>query len=265
MLEIVDAEVGGFVKGDGAEVAGHLEAARVCGLDHGREFGARDMHVGLERRRAFIGPEAHLARGVGGILQLANLNQPEARTFEIWRGRVDPRPGCGSALNRVLQRDVAVAVHVAAGAHRSHTAGEIQPGEAHREIAVHPGAGGIEQVLVHLDHAGDHRFSGEVHSERAGGDGDFAVVAEGGDGAVADDQGLVVARRSAGAVDDAGVGEGDNRCVDTHELMRSGGESWALRGRAGRGKEQGKNCRAHQAVSWGECKTSNRYLVIGRW
>ena len=57
VLEVVDAELGGFGIGDGAEVAGELEAELVGLVDGGLELGAGDVHVGLEAGGALRGPE----------------------------------------------------------------------------------------------------------------------------------------------------------------------------------------------------------------
>ena len=93
VLEIVDADRGGLVIRDGAEMPGDLEPAPVRLLHGGRELRARDVHVRLERRRAGIGPEARHARGVRGVLQLVHLREIEPGPLEVGRGGVHPRAG----------------------------------------------------------------------------------------------------------------------------------------------------------------------------
>ena len=56
VFEIVDADLGGFGVGDGAEVAGDFEVVGVGGVDGGFEFGAGDVHVGLVAGCALCGP-----------------------------------------------------------------------------------------------------------------------------------------------------------------------------------------------------------------
>ena len=67
MLQVIDAEAGGFLKADGAQMAGDLQPPGVRGLDGGLELVAAQRHVGLERRRALIGPGIDVARDARGI------------------------------------------------------------------------------------------------------------------------------------------------------------------------------------------------------
>ena len=69
-------------------------------------------------------------------------------------------------------------------------------------------------MLVHHHQAGDHALAGEVDRRRAAGDSDPGEVADRGDVAVAQDQRLILARRRAGAVDHAHVGQRDDRRFD---------------------------------------------------
>ena len=68
VLEVVDAEVGGFGVGHRAEMAGDLHAALVRFVDRRAELAARDLHVGLERRRALVGPVRDLPARIVGLL-----------------------------------------------------------------------------------------------------------------------------------------------------------------------------------------------------
>ena len=67
--------------------------------------------------------------------------------------------------------------------------------EALAELAVHAGAGRVIEVLVQHHEAGDDALAGEVEDGRAGRRRDARRVAERGDDAVANDEGLIVARR----------------------------------------------------------------------
>ena len=66
VLEVVDAEFGRLLVGDGAEMTGDLQSVRVRCVDGGLQFGARDVHVRLERGDALVDPVFDgLARVVG--------------------------------------------------------------------------------------------------------------------------------------------------------------------------------------------------------
>ena len=149
VLEIVDAERRSFSKGHRAQMSGDLQSALVRLLDRRGELGARDVHVRLERRCAFIGPEVHHAPRVVRPGELVNLVQPETRTLEIRTGRIDPWPGLSARVDVALDPDVGEAVHVSAGPHRRDSAGQIKPREALGDVAVDARSGRVEQMLVH--------------------------------------------------------------------------------------------------------------------
>ena len=69
VLEIVNAERGGLVEADGAQVAGDFEPARVRFLNRGAQLGAGDVHVRLEIMRALLGPVGDGAARVVGVLE----------------------------------------------------------------------------------------------------------------------------------------------------------------------------------------------------
>ena len=157
VLEVVDPERSRFTIGHRAEMPRDLEPTLVRLLDRRAKLAARDVHVRLERRRAGIGPEVHHASCVVDAGELVHLGQSESRTLEIGRGRVEPgaRPPSGI--------DVAEAIHVPAGPHRRHAAGEIESREALGEVRVDAWPRGIEEVLVHHHEPRDHTLSREVH------------------------------------------------------------------------------------------------------
>ena len=107
VLEIVDAEAGRFRVGDRAEMAGDLDAAAMRFVDRGGELAARDLHVGLERRRAFVGPVLHLPARVLGPLQRAHLDE-RVRAVQVRRGRVDRRARASgpASTSRIMFRSM---------------------------------------------------------------------------------------------------------------------------------------------------------------
>ena len=70
VLEVVDAEVRGFGIGDRTKVPGDLQSTAVGLLDGGPQLIAGDVHVGLERSRALVGPEGHGFTRVFRVLEL---------------------------------------------------------------------------------------------------------------------------------------------------------------------------------------------------
>src|SRR6476660_5148329 len=104
-------------------MSGDLHATLVALVDRRLEHVARDVHVRLERRRTRVIPERYQASGVRRVRQLVDLREPQAWSLEIRRRRVDPRPGALAAVDRLLDVDLAIAVHVATGAHRRDATG----------------------------------------------------------------------------------------------------------------------------------------------
>ena len=92
-------------------------------------------------------------------------------------------------------------------------------------------------MLVHHHETRDHGLSGEVNHLRAVRYSGRPGGTERDDVAVADDQGLVFLGRRAGAVDDAHVGERDDRCVD-RDVRLDGRRERRTLGRHDRGSEE---------------------------
>src|ERR1051325_7993767 len=91
-----------------------------------------------------------------------DLHEAESGALEIRRGRVDPWAGALAAIDAALDVQLAEAVHVAAGSHRRHAAGEIETREALGEICVHAGTGRVIQMLMDHHETRYHRLAGEV-------------------------------------------------------------------------------------------------------
>src|SRR6185437_3360079 len=128
----------------------------------GAELRARDVHVRLERRGARVRPEVHHAARVGRVLQLVHLSDVETGALQVGRSGIDPGAGLLAARDGTGDVDLAVAVHVSGRAHGRDASREVEAREAFGEIAVHAGAGGIVEVLVHHDEPRDDRLAGEV-------------------------------------------------------------------------------------------------------
>ncbi len=234
VLQIVDADRRRLAESDRAQVAGDLDAALMCRLHSGREFGARDVHVGLERSRALIGPEPDHTGGLIGTAQLVHLRGERALAFQVRAGDVQARTGHAAGIDQALDIEVGIGLHAARGARGRDSAGQIEPreGVAHLGVERHSPAARIEQVLMHADNAGNHGVAGEVEHARAGG-----RSSRGGDPAVVDHQRLIFPRRGAGAVDDPHVSEGDHRRIE-REKRRVAGLEASLRESNGRENDE---------------------------
>src|SRR6185436_10271756 len=167
VLEVVDAEPRGFAIGHGTQVSGELHAALVALVERSAQLVARDVHESLERRRARLVPERDQLARVVRARDLVHLRQVEPRTLKVRRRGVDPRAGALTAVDRLLDLDLAVAVHGAGGPHRRHATGEIQARETLAEIAVDAGASWVVEMLVYHHEAGNHGLTREVHDRGA--------------------------------------------------------------------------------------------------
>src|SRR5207244_2953498 len=144
VFEVIDAEGGRLAVCHRAEVTRHLHPTLMRFLDRRAQLGAGDVHICLERGRARLGPEIHHPPTVGGSRQLVHLIEAESGTFEVGRGRVDPRTRLLAGIDGALDSEVTEAVQVAAGAHRCHAAREVESREALLQVRVDAGAGWVE-------------------------------------------------------------------------------------------------------------------------
>ncbi len=120
------------------------------------------------------------------------------------------RTGHAAGIDELLHVEVGVGLQAAGGARGGDAAGQIEARKAEGLLGVHGNAAarGIEEMLVHADQSGDDGGAAEVEKLRAGRTAWSA--AHGGDFAMVDDDGLVLDRRRAGAIDDAHVLQCDN-------------------------------------------------------
>ena len=244
VLQIVDAEIGRFGQRHRAEVPCDFQPAFVRVLDGCAKLGARDLHVGLERRRAHVRPVRHLLSRIVGILERVHLKLV-VRAVQIRRRGIHRRAGLLACVDLLLQVDVHQPVRVARGPHGRDTAGEIEAHEADTKLAVHVRAGRVIGVLVDHDEAGDDALAGQIDDGRAVGRLHTGGIADLRDVGVSDDDRLPLARRRTGAVDDAHVGQGHNRRIDLDEVLHGIAERRTLRG-YNRGRRQrargGRRC-----------------------
>jgi hypothetical protein len=255
MLEIVDACFGGFGVGDGAEVAGDLDAVLVGGVDGGFELGAGDVHVGLVAGDSLGGPVVDEGAGVVGAGEVVHLDEGAVGAFEVGGGDVHVRADEMSGVDFAAEVEVDVGLDASGGADGGDSGGEVHARgrEAHLgdderwlggAVGGFVGAGDVVHVIVHADEAGDDGVAVEIDDGGAGSGGGF--FGDAGDLAVFDEDGLIFEGRGAGAVDDADVGEENGWGVDFDVLEDVGGESGGLDlglgvGCDGEGGEQGRS------------------------
>ena len=133
-------------------MAGHLDAAAMRLVDRGGKLAARDLHVGLERRRPSSVQYCTWRRASSGPFNVRNLDE-SCRTVQVRRRRTIAGPGFWPASMR-RSCEVHEPIHVAALSHRRHAAGEIQAREAFTELSVNAGAIRVIEVFVHNHEAG---------------------------------------------------------------------------------------------------------------
>ena len=248
VLEVVDAELGGLGVGDGAEVAGELEAVLVGLVDGGLELGAGDVHVGLEGGGSLGGPEVDGGAGVFGIAELVHLDEGGAGALEVGRGDVHVGAGEFAGVDLLLEVEVGVGLYRAGGAEGGDAGAEVEVGGGEGELGddegrlgvafgVGVGTGDAVHVVVHADDAGDDGAAGEIEDGGSVGvigcDGSCAGF-DLNDLAVADDKSLVFKGGCAGAVDDADVFQEDER-GGGHLNVAGDGGGWEWGGDLGGG------------------------------
>ncbi len=175
------------------------------------------------------------------------LDEEPARPFEIWTGDVEMRADQMARVDLVLQAEVGVRLDAAGGAHRRDAVREIEPGGAERHLRdderlfriarrldVRPLQ--VEQVIMHPDDAGHHRFAGSIDDGVIGSDWRAGRL-DCGDPGTIDEDGLILDRCRAGSVDNSHMSERDVSCRHANEWLDIGPE----RGRRRQNRRGGGN------------------------
>src|SRR5690606_11065920 len=186
-------------------------------VDRGLHLVAGDERVELEPGGSLTRPVAYDA---ARILGCGDRVHAAARTIsaDVRPGHVHARPGSLPLVDLPLEVELAVRRHAAGRTDRCDAAREVEARGG--EIRLDAAAGRrIEGVVVHPDDAGDDGVSGEVNDPCAGGYTRAGGRAHGGDPYILDDDGLALAHRRAGPVDDTDVGKGDDRLADGHHRL----------------------------------------------
>ncbi len=233
VLEVVDAERGGFVERDGAEMAGDLEPPGMGRLDGCSQFLAGDVGVGLERGDPETGPVLDGAAGVVGSLQRVHLiEQGESRALEVRSGHIHLGPGHPARVDGGLDLEVGIRLETPTRAHRGCTSGEIQPRKAEAllvgEITAGPEHTGIEHVLVHHDEPGKHGPPRQIDHLGARWDADLRRIPQRSDETALQDDDLVRPGLGSSAVDHPRMDQGHDRGVDFDEGPRVGRKRGSL-------------------------------------
>ena len=126
VLEVVNAEFGGFAEADRAKVSSDFETAFVCGFDGGAEFRAGDVHVGLVGGDTAIGPEVDHLASVVGTGELMHLRSEGTFAFEIRTGDVDLGPNGFAGIYEAFDFEIGERFDAACGAHGGDTGGEVE-------------------------------------------------------------------------------------------------------------------------------------------
>ena len=114
-------------------------------------------------------------------------------------------PGNFAGVDVLLQFEIGVGLKGAGGADGSHASGKVQSRKAESHFPEDRVAHGIEHVIVHADQAGNDSVLVEVESLSIFGKVGVRGVGDGLDLSLAQDDGLVLARGRARAVDNAHV------------------------------------------------------------
>jgi len=192
---------------------GQLQPALV-GRAVGRgQLGATERVVGFEGRRALVRPEIHEGPGVVRALERVHLHRERPRTFEVRTGAEDARPRHLARVDELLELDVRVGLDASGRADGGDASGQVQAGKAVRHLAEDPLAHRIEEVVVHADQPRHDGAAGQVEPL-----GPRRRLRR--NLSVGDEECLVLARRRAGAVDDAHVLEHQGLGIDLHERLQ---------------------------------------------
>src|SRR5450432_168769 len=241
VLQIVDAQLGGFFICHGAQVAGDFDSAFVGGVNRGLQLVARDVHVCLEGRNAAVGPEVYRVPRVLSARQVRHLYEITLRAFQIRAGHVEMRSGQLAGIDVALQVQIRVSLHAAGGAHSGHAPGQIQAwrGERHLRhqhrllelsLAVQVGSRDVEEMVVHADDSGHDCVAVKVEYGGAWRCGHVRSLFDGEDFTVLEGEILVFHGWGGGAVDYSDVRQDRFGGADADELLHFFGRGGGLGG-----------------------------------
>ena len=144
-----------------------------------------------------------------------------ATAFQIWRCDVHLRTDHAAGINQLLNFQVGIRNHAAGGANRGHTKREIESREAAPHVRVHRRRPALrkEHVIMHAHQTGQDRVAFEIEYLGARRNIRSCARADRLDLAVSDNDGLIVARRGAGSIDHAHMGQRNHRSFNPDELL----------------------------------------------
>ncbi len=214
---------------------GDLRAAGMGQPDRGLERDMVGIAIGLYRGEAAIEPEIEIFPRTFRVGKARRAEEVEID------GKVHPWPDGLALLDPVARPKVDIGIVGARGADRCYPGGEIQPGigiadAEYRISAEHP------KMLVQVHQPRKDRLARQIDHLRASRNSDFAVVTDRFDIAVAQDQRAALARRRAGAIDDARMDECDDGGVFADKGAHRFGHERSLGAHRGHGHQDGKEC-----------------------
>ncbi len=219
-------------------MTGELEAALMGLLNGGRQFITRNVHVCLERGGALLGPEVHHAPGIVGVFELMHLPENRSRALQIRRAGIHVRSGHLSGIDPALYLEISEAFNVTGCPQCGDAGRQVKPGcgvgnlgdEKARlqdlAIVITIEKGGVVKMIMHAHQSGDYRVAvkvknlGIARSLRRSCWADRLYLSSG------NNDGLIVLRRRAGAVNQFHMGKCDGRCVHRNVFLhfrREGG------------------------------------------
>src|SRR6185503_4795665 len=99
MLKVIDADLGCFAITNRTEMAGNFELTLVGFFNNRAQLVTCDVHVGLERGRALIGPKVNHAASVVRSCQSMHDWSEGTDAFQVWCGDVHLRTDHSARVN----------------------------------------------------------------------------------------------------------------------------------------------------------------------
>src|SRR5260370_13029561 len=182
-------------------------------LNGSPQFGAGDMHVGLEVGGAGGGPEINEGSGVVSARQGMDVHECVGGTVEIRRSGFDMWADKATSVNKVAKVDVGVGLDGACSSNGGDSVCEVHARSRKGHLREQCGAFGagsvgvgaleVVNVVVHADEARKDGIASEVEDLCVDRCGD--VMADAGDPHAVDDDGLVLEYRCTRAINNANV------------------------------------------------------------